>query len=85
MIVLGLVGNNLKPLSSLGKIADVMARPTGFLIGWAIRPHTNSLVTIMIASFEGLIGSIVFYTVVAWVVLQLLVIWRPSKSREAAS
>jgi hypothetical protein len=80
MILSGVIGNAVKPLSILAKISNGMAAPTGFLLGWLIHPRTHSLPAIAIAAVEGLIGSIALYTLVAWVVLRLVAHRRRSTS-----
>jgi hypothetical protein len=80
MIVMGTVGNAVKPLSVLARISDGIAAPTGFLLGWLIRPRVQSLPAIVMAGIEGLIGSVVLYTLVAWIVLLFVVRRGSSKS-----
>ena len=80
MILLGVVGNAVKPLSILAKISNGIAAPTGFLLGWLIHPRTHSLAAITFAAFEGLIASIALYTLVAWGVLRYLARRKSSNS-----
>lgn len=72
MILLGVIGNAVKPLSILARISGAIAAPTGFLLGWLIHPRGQSLPGIVFAAVEGLIGSIALYTLVAWIVLRFL-------------
>lgn len=69
MILMGVVGNTFKPLSILAKVSNAIAAPIGFLLGWLIHPAAHSLGAIVFAAIEGLIGSIVLYTLATWVVL----------------
>ena len=80
MIVLGTIGGLVKPLSGLAKFSDWLAAPPGFLIGWLIRPKAGSPAAFAIAGIEGLLVSIVFYTILAWIVLWFLTYRRRSKS-----
>jgi hypothetical protein len=80
MVLLGVVGNAVRPLSILAKISGAIAAPTGFLLGWLIHPRTQSLPAIAFAAVEGLIGSIALYTLVAWVVLRFLARRKSSNS-----
>jgi hypothetical protein len=80
MILLGTIGGLVKPLSGLGKFSDWVAAPPGFLIGWLIRPTVHSATSFAIAGFEGLLVSIVFYTILAWIVLRFLTNRRSSRS-----
>jgi hypothetical protein len=83
MILLGVVGNAVKPLSILARISGAIAAPTGLLLGWLIHPRTHSLATIAFAAVEGLIGSIAIYTLIAWVILRWIAHRRRSKSSAA--
>lgn len=68
----GMFGNIAKPLGFLGYLAQAIAAPPAFLIGWLIRPRTSSLIEIIGAGLEGLAFSIIFYTVLLWILLLLL-------------
>jgi hypothetical protein len=81
MIVLGVVGNAVKPLSILARISNVIAAPTGFLLGWLIHPAGSSLAAIFFSGLEGLVASIAFYTLVAWGVLR----WMQQRKRAKKS
>jgi hypothetical protein len=85
MILLGMVGNAVKSLSILASISNGIAAPTGLLLGWLIHPAGQSLFAIFFAGFEGLIASIVFYTVVAWIVLFWLQRRSPAKKNARQS
>jgi hypothetical protein len=76
MIFVGTVGDLVKPLSWLTKLSGMIAAPPGFLIRLLIQPNLHSLATIVAAMIEGLFGSIIFYTVAAWIVLRLLALRR---------
>lgn len=70
--VAGVLGNMAKPLQFLGYLAQAIAAPPAFVIGWLIRPRTSSLIAIVAAGIEGLAFSVVFYTAIFWVGLVLL-------------
>ena len=73
MILLGMVATCVKPLSGLAKVSQVIAIPPSFLLRLVIHPSAHaSAMTVVLAMLEGLIGSMIFYTVVAWIVLQLI-------------
>ena len=80
IIVFGTLGDLSTHMSVLAKVARALATPPGFLFGWLIQPKVQSISAIIIASVEGLIGSIAFYTLVAWVILWLLARRHSSKS-----
>lgn len=82
MIVLGTIGGTVKSLSVLAWISGVLAMPTGFILGWLIRPTTHTVGAVVVASLEGLFGSIVIYTVLAWAVLRFAVRRTASKAGE---
>jgi len=73
MMVLGTIGGMVKSLSVLAWISGMLAKPIGFILGWLIRPTAHTLGAVVVASIEGLFGSIVIYTVLAWIVLRLTV------------
>jgi hypothetical protein len=76
MILMGTVGDLVKPLSWLAKLSGMIAAPPGFLIRLLIQPKLHSVAAIVAAMIEGLFGSIIFYTVAAWIVLRLLTLRR---------
>jgi hypothetical protein len=67
----GTLSEFAKPLSFLGYIAQGVAAPSAFLVGRWIRPQSQSLLAIVFAGVEGLLFSLVFYTLVVWLVLTL--------------
>ena len=73
MLVLGTVGGMVKSLSILAWISVVLAKPAGLILGGLIRPTSHTVGAVVVASIEGLFGSIVIYTVLAWIVLRLTV------------
>ncbi len=68
----GMLGEMAKPLRILGYLAQAVAAPPAFLIGWLIRPRTSSFIAIVGAGIEGLLFSIFFYTTVVWLLLLFL-------------
>ena len=80
MILLGVVGNAVKPLWILVKVSSAIAAPTGFLIGRLIQPRAHSIAAIVTASIEGLICSIALYTLVVWGVLIFVARRKSSKN-----
>ncbi|HEX4321385.1 MAG TPA: hypothetical protein VHZ52_10815 [Acidobacteriaceae bacterium] len=72
MILPGTVGELVKPLSWLMKVSGVTAAPQGFLIRLVVQPKPQSMASVMAAMVEGLLGSFVFYTIAAWIVLWLM-------------
>ena len=81
MILSGTLADLVKPLALLGKLSSVIAALPGFVLRLVIQPKLHSVSGIIMAMVEGLLGSIVFYTVVAWIVLRLGALGRPKNSR----
>jgi hypothetical protein len=71
MIMLGTLGGFVKSLSFLAIVSRMIAAPPSYLVAWLIHPKAQSVGMIAAAMVEGLTASIVFYTLIAWVVLRL--------------
>ncbi len=76
----GALGNALG-LSVFSYISGAIAAPTAFLIGRMVKPSGQSIVEVASAGVKALAFSVVFYTVVVWIVLRFWPGSRPSKSR----
>ena len=72
MALSGMVASAVNSLSGLSKVSDVIAAPTGYLVGWLIQPKTHSAGALIAAALEGLIFSVAFYTALIWAVLKLI-------------
>jgi hypothetical protein len=75
----GALGNALG-LSGFSYISGAIAAPTAFLIGRMVKPSGQSIVEVAFAGVKALAFSIVFYTVVLWLLLLLWPRLRPSKT-----
>jgi hypothetical protein len=71
MALTGTISNLAHPLNWMGWIAKAIATPPGLVLRFLIRPTGHSVVSFALAVFEGLVGSFVFYTLVAWGALWL--------------
>lgn len=71
MALTGTISNMARSLNWLGWIARGIATPPGLVLRLVIRPTGQSVVSFAVAAVEGLIGSFVFYTLVAWGALWL--------------
>ena len=65
----GMLSDVARPLRFLSYLAQVIAALPAFVIGWLIKPHSFSLIAIVLAGVEGLIFSVVFYTALLWLML----------------
>src|ERR1700722_15703199 len=83
MILLGMIGNFVKSLSVLGAVSKVIAAPPGVLMRLLLHPRANSPVAIVAVMFGGLVVSIIFYPVIAWIVLRLMAYRRSSKTEDS--
>src|SRR5271170_6884189 len=79
MVALGTLARFAKPLSVLTVVSDAIAAPPAFLFGWIVRPKTNQIAAYIFAAFAGLILSILFYALVAWIILRLIAYLRASR------
>jgi len=66
---LGLVLSAIVP--SLARVADIVAAPPGIIIKLLISPPAHSPSAFIVAAAESLACSIVFYLLIAWVVLKV--------------
>jgi len=82
MILFGTLADFNTHLSGLAWISRLLGTPPGLLLGWLIHPRSHSIAAVIMASVEGLIGSIAFYTLVAWIILRILAFGRSSKSED---
>ena len=80
----GALGNALG-VSAFSYISGAIAAPTAFLIGRIVKPSGHSISEIAFAGVKALAFSIVFYTVVVWIILRLWPGSRPSKSERSKS
>jgi hypothetical protein len=80
MALLGMAASAFAPMSVLGKVSDLIAAPTGYLIGTLIQPKVHSAGAFVAAALEGLIFSVVFYAALAWGVLKLIAILRSRRT-----
>lgn len=71
MVIAGTVASIVKQLRWLSWISRVIATPPGWILRLVIRPTANSVVSYAIAAFAGILGSLVFYTLIAWGALWL--------------
>jgi hypothetical protein len=78
MALTGTVSNLARPLHWLAWIANAIATPPGLLLRFVIHPTGHSVAAFALAAFEGLMGSLIFYTLVAWGAL-----WLYAKRRTA--
>ena len=70
MGVAGALGN-ASGLSAFSYVSTAIAAPTAFLVGGILKPRGQSVGQITLAGAEALAFSVVFYTVVVWIVLRL--------------
>ena len=82
MALTGAISNLARPLNWMGWIARGIATPPGLVLRFVVRPTGNSVVSFAVAAFEGLIGSFVFYTLVAWGALWLYARRRSAKTQQ---
>lgn len=71
LVFFGVLGNLVKALSGLTWISTAIAAPPARLVGWMLKPKGSSFGEIIAASVGAFFVSILFYTVVAWIVLRL--------------
>jgi hypothetical protein len=81
MILAGTFADLFKPLALLGKLSNGIAAPPGFVLRQLVQPKQHSISGVIVAMVEGLFGSIVFYTVTAWIVLLLVSMLQPRGGR----
>ena len=80
----GALGNALG-VSAFSYISGAIAAPTAFLIGRIVKPSGHTIIEIAFAGVKALAFSIVFYTVVLWILLRFWPRPRPSKSTDRKS
>jgi hypothetical protein len=80
MALTGTLSNLAQSLNWLGWIARGIATPPGLMLRFVIHPTGHSVVSFALAAFEGLAGSFVFYTLVAWGALWLYARQRSPKA-----
>jgi hypothetical protein len=78
----GALGNALG-LSAFSYVSGAIAAPTAFLIGRMVKPSGQSIVEVATAGVKALAFSIVFYTVVVWILLRLWPALRSARSKSS--
>jgi hypothetical protein len=78
MGISGAIGN-ASGLSGFSYVAAAIASPTAHLIGGVLKPKGPSVAEIAGAGIAALAFSLVFYTMVAWIVLLLWHLLRASR------
>ncbi len=79
MTLTGTVASLVKPLRWLSWVARAIATPPGLVLRFMIRPNGQSVVSYALAAVEGLLGSVVFYALLAWFGLWLYARWKGGK------
>jgi hypothetical protein len=80
MALTGTISNLARSLNWLGWIARGIATPPGLVMRFVFHPTGHSVASFAVAVLEGLVGSFVFYTLVAWGALRLFARQRGSKA-----
>jgi hypothetical protein len=80
MALTGTIANLAHSLNWMGWIARVIATPPGLVLRFVVHPIGLSVASFAVAAFEGLMGSVVFYTLVAWGALWLYARLRSPKT-----
>jgi hypothetical protein len=83
MALTGTAASLIRPLRWLGWVARIIAAPPGFLLRLVIRPAGNSVASYAIAATAGLIGSLIFYALIAWGVLWLIARLQSARAPES--
>jgi hypothetical protein len=78
LMLTALLGKAFKPLSFLTWVADAIAWPPGLITNLVVHTNANSVASFAISAAVGLMITIVFYTVVAWIFLRF---WPVLRSR----
>ncbi len=85
MTLAGTLASLVRPLRWLSWIARAIATPPGLVLRLVIRPNGQSVISYAVAAVEGLLGAVIFYTLLAWFALWLYARWSSAKvSSEAA-
>jgi hypothetical protein len=80
MALTGTISNLARSLHWLAWISNAIATPPGLVLRFVIRPTAHSVASFALAAVEGLAGSVIFYTLVAWCALWLYARWRNAKT-----
>ena len=76
MLVMSALGGALGNGSLVLRMADGIAAPPGAIAERVLAPKEHSLGAFAAAAAESLVWSIVFYAIVAWVILESVSVWR---------
>jgi hypothetical protein len=82
MALTGTLSNLARSLHWMGWISNAIAVPPGLILRFVIRPTGHSVASFAIAAFEGLVGSVIFYTLAAWGAFWLYARLRNSKTAQ---